>query len=337
MAEASPAKRKRQTAVFLHDHPNFLDLIRQVAQQEGIAPYLIEKDYWLMHGLWCLQQQGWTFQLKGGTSLSKGYKLIQRFSEDIDLRIEPPADRVVPVGKNQDKPAQIQARQAYFDWLSEQLQVRPLPGFAGIERAPEFDDAKYRSDGIRMVYPVATDHLYGVKEGILLEVGFDDTAPNQPCDISSWALDVALKSTVAFIDNRALGVPCYSPAYTFVEKLQTVSTKFRNQQALQAGGADAAESFPKNFLRHYYDLYCLLQSPEVQAFIDMSEYQDRKRVRFPKADNLDIASNEAFLLSDPEVRQLYARKYEETKGLYYTGQVPFDAILERIALHIARL
>lgn len=58
MAEASPAKRKRQAAVFLHDHPNFLDLIRQVAQQEGIAPYLIEKDYWLMHGLWCLQQQG---------------------------------------------------------------------------------------------------------------------------------------------------------------------------------------------------------------------------------------------------------------------------------------
>ena len=60
-------------------------------------------------------------------------------------------------------------------------------------------------------------------------------------------------------------------------------------------------------------------------------------MRFPKADNLDIASNEAFLLSDPEVRRLYARKYEETQGLYYTGQVPFDAILECIALHIARL
>lgn len=341
MTETAPAKKKKLPAVFLHDHPNFLDLIRQVAQQEGIAPYLIEKDYWLMHGLWCLQHQGWTFQLKGGTSLSKGHKLIQRFSEDIDLRIEPPADRAVPVGKNHDKPAQIQARHDYFDWLAEQLQARPLPGFAGIERAPEFDDAKYRSAGIRMVYPVATDHLYGVKEGILLEVGFDDTAPNQPCDISSWALDVALKSPVAFIDNRALGVPCYSPAYTFVEKLQTVSTKFRNQQANQqalgASGADTAESFPKNFLRHYYDLYCLLQSPEVQAFIGTPEYQARKRVRFPKADNLDIASNEAFLLSDPQVRQLYARKYEETQGLYYTGQVPFDEILQRIALHVARL
>ena len=46
-----------------------------------------------------------------------------------------------------------------------------------------------------------TDPLHGVKEGILLEVGFDDTAPNQPCDISSWALDAAHKSPVAFIDR----------------------------------------------------------------------------------------------------------------------------------------
>ena len=75
---------------FLHDHPNFVDLLRQLAQQTGIATYLIEKDYWLMHGLWVLQQQGWQFQLKGGTSLSKGFGIIQRFSEDIDLRIEPP-------------------------------------------------------------------------------------------------------------------------------------------------------------------------------------------------------------------------------------------------------
>ena len=333
-----PGKRQRMAdPVLLHDHPNFLDLIRQVARQEGIAPYLIEKDYWLMHGLWCLQQQGWTFQLKGGTSLSKGHKLIQRFSEDIDLRIEPPADMAVPAGKHHDKPAHIQTRKGYFEWLTVQLQARLLPGFTDVERAPEFDDVKYRSAGIRMVYPVVTDQLRGIKEGILLEVGFDDTAPNTPCDISSWAFDAARSSPVAFIDNRALGVPCYSPAYTFVEKLQTVSTKFRNQQALQAKGADVAESFPKNFLRHYYDLYCLLQSPEVQAFIGGSEYQARKRARFPKADNLDIASNEAFRLSDPQVRQLYTHKYEETEGLYYIGQVPFDVILQSIALHSSRL
>ena len=56
MPDSELRTRKRLSAVFLHDHPNFLDLVRQVAQQEGIAPYLIEKDYWLMHGLWCLLQ-----------------------------------------------------------------------------------------------------------------------------------------------------------------------------------------------------------------------------------------------------------------------------------------
>lgn len=334
VTESILSGRRAASAVFLHDHPNFLDLLRQVARKEGIAAYLVEKDYWLMHGLWCLQQQGWTFQLKGGTSLSKGYKLIQRFSEDIDLCIEPPADMAVPIGKNQDKPAHVAARKAYFGWLAGQIQDRSLPGFVGTERAPEFDDSKYRSAGIRMLYPVVTDRLGGIKEGILLEVGFDDTAPNAPCDISCWALDAALKSPVAFIDNRAIGVLCYSPAYTFVEKLQTVSTKFRHQQALQSGSPDAGESFPKNFLRHYYDLHCLLQSPEVQTFIGTPEYHARKRVRFPKADNLDIASNEAFLLSNPQVRALYARKYEETKSLYYAGQVPFDDILRSLALHI---
>lgn len=338
MNELKPGKHaKPKAAVFLHDHPNFLDLIRQVAQKEGIAPYLIEKDYWLMHALWCVQHQGWTFELKGGTSLSKGFALIQRFSEDIDLRIEPPAEMGVPIGKNHEKPAHVQARKNYFEWLTREMQTRDLSGFSGIERDTEFDDAKYRNAGIRMIYPVKTDHLRGVKEGILLELGFDDTAPNTPCDITSWALDAALRSPVVFIDNRALAVPCYNPAYTFVEKLQTVSTKFRNQQDRQAAAGWGAESFPKNFLRHYYDLYCLLESPEVQAFIGKPDYQARKKVRFPQADNLDIASNEAFLLSDTAVRKRYAAKYRETQGLYYAGQVPFEEILQRIALHIHRL
>jgi predicted nucleotidyltransferase component of viral defense system len=47
----------------------------------------VEKDYWIMHALYGLQQQGIEFELKGVTSLSKGYGLIQRFSEDIDIHI----------------------------------------------------------------------------------------------------------------------------------------------------------------------------------------------------------------------------------------------------------
>ena len=186
-----------------------------------------------------------------------------------------------------------------------------------------------KSAGIRLRYPVHTEYLPGIKEGILLEVGFDDTAPNMPCTITSWALDAALKSTVKVIDNRALAVPCYSPAYTFVEKLQTVSTKFRQQQD--------AEVFPKNFLRHYYDLYCLLDNPEVQAFLGTTAYHARKKERFRAGDNLHIASNEAFLLTDSSVRALYDSKCRETASLYYAGQVPFQSILERLAQYLDRM
>ncbi len=174
-----------------------------------------------------------------------------------------------------------------------------------------------------------TEFLTGIREGVLLEVGFDDTAPNTPCTITSWALDAALKSTVKVIDNRALAVPCYSPAYTFVEKLQTVSTKFRQQQD--------AEVFPKNFLRHYYDLYCLLESPEVQAFLGTTTYHARKKERFRAGDNLHITSNEAFLLTDSSVRALYDSKYRETASLYYAGQVPFQSIVERLGQYLDRM
>ena len=47
----------------------------------------------------------------------------------------------------------------------------------------------------------------------MLEVGFDDVAPNTPRDISSWAYDFAA-NRVEVIDNRALVVPCCHPGYT---------------------------------------------------------------------------------------------------------------------------
>lgn len=313
-------------SLFLHQHKIFAELVSQIARSLKVYPYLVEKDYWLMHSLWGLQQQGWEFELKGGTSLSKGYGIIARFSEDIDIRFEPPADLDLKTGRNHDKPVHLAARKAFFDGLSEQISI---PDLVEVKRDTGYDDDKCRNGGIILDYPSVTEHLPGVKEGILLEVGFDVTAPNSPRTISSWALDAALHAKVEVVDNRAVDVACYSPAYTFVEKLQTVSTKFRKQQN--------AASFPKNFMRHYYDIYCLLDNTEVRAFIGTAKYVAHKQARFPNADNQHIASNEAFLLSDPEIRALYQREYEKTAALYYQGQVPFGEILARIHRHIDQL
>lgn len=81
---------------FLHNHPDFSDLLRIVAVEKGIDPALVEKDYWIMHCLYGLQKLGLSFELKGGTSLSKGYTVIHRFSEDIDIRITPPKGTTAP-------------------------------------------------------------------------------------------------------------------------------------------------------------------------------------------------------------------------------------------------
>lgn len=195
---------------FLHNHPQFADLIRIVAEEKGIDPALVEKDYWIMHCLYGLQQLGFTFQLKGGTSLSKGHQIINRFSEDIDILIEPPKDRDVKPGKNQNSAAQIKTRTDFYDWLTQTIKI---DGVTTVERDTEFDDVpNYRSAGIKLNYTTVVEAMEGLREGVLLEVGFDTVAPNTPKDINSWLYDRAVASNVDVIDNRVKAVPCYDPA-----------------------------------------------------------------------------------------------------------------------------
>jgi hypothetical protein len=266
-----------------------------------------------------------TFELKGGTSLSKGFQIIDRFSEDIDIRIEPPAERIVKTGRNQTKSAQVKSRESFCDWLAETIRI---DGIVEVRRDRDFDNATFFSGGIRLFYKSFSEPVEGLKEGILLEVGFDDVTPNVARDISSWAYDDAV-GKVAIIDNRATAVACYHPGYTLVEKLQTVSTKFRRQQ--ETG------EFPANFMRHYYDVYCLLRCPEVQAFIGTDAYKAHKAKRFRAGDNPTIAENQAFVLSDRQTRETYKTAYAGTSALYYKARPSFEEILEEIGQWAAQL
>jgi Nucleotidyl transferase AbiEii toxin, Type IV TA system len=312
-------------ADYLHNHPEFPDLIRIVAEQRGIDPALVEKDYWIMHCLYGLQQLGLTFELKGGTSLSKGFQIINRFSEDIDIRIEPPKDQDVKTRPNQTSAAHIESRRKFYDWLAKTIRI---DGIDKVERDMAFDNKTLMSAGIRLSYKTHTEALAGLKPGVLLELGFDDVTPNTKKDISSWLYDHAADK-VPIIDNRAKGVACYDPGYTFVEKLQTVSTKFRRQQETGA--------FPIDFMRHYYDIYSLLQRPEVQAFIGTEAYKAHKTKRFRGGDNPNIAANQAFILADPETRKTYTKAFAESIALYYGEKPTFERVLEEIGKWIDRL
>ena len=75
---------------FPHQHPEFRTLIEALAVELGTYEIVVEKDYWVMHSIYGLQRAGYRFPMKGGTTLTKGYGLIDRFSEDVDVHSEPP-------------------------------------------------------------------------------------------------------------------------------------------------------------------------------------------------------------------------------------------------------
>jgi hypothetical protein len=87
----------------LFEHPDFEQTIIRAAehfQDQGLRPAIIEKDYYVTESLRIIAHTaGDKVLFKGGTSLSKGWNLIQRFSEDIDLFLDPLAFKP-PLGKN---------------------------------------------------------------------------------------------------------------------------------------------------------------------------------------------------------------------------------------------
>lgn len=311
---------------YLHNHKQFPDLLNIIAEEMGIQPGLVEKDYWIMHVLYGLKKQDFQFELKGGTSLSKGFGIIERFSEDVDIHISPPAR--LGVNETGSKPNAVNSRKEFYDWLSDNIKI---DGIIANQRDKDFDNERtYTSGGIRLFYNNKTEAIQGLKEGILLEAGFDNVAPNELINISSWAYNRAKESKIEFIDNSAIDIACYHPGYTFVEKLQTITTKFRKEQESKKTGV--------NFMRQYYDVYSLLENQKVLDFIGTDEYRAHKENRFSKADKvIPIQENQAFILDDKAIRDSFIQRYKNTEALYYNGQPDFEKLIERIGKYLERL
>ncbi len=135
-------------ATYLHERPDFIELLKVIEGETCILIQLIEKDYWIMHVLFSLRQQGLEFELKGGTSLSKGYLIIDRFSEDIDIHIKPKPEQGVNENPKNSKPKSIKSRKNYYDWLTNEIKI---DGIVSIERDTAFDNPNtHNSGGIRL-------------------------------------------------------------------------------------------------------------------------------------------------------------------------------------------
>ena len=89
----------------LFEHPDFEQAILRAAEhfrERKLRPAIIEKDYYVTEALRVIATtSGDKIIFKGGTSLAKGWNLIQRFSEDIDIFLDPTAFQA-GLGKERD-------------------------------------------------------------------------------------------------------------------------------------------------------------------------------------------------------------------------------------------
>lgn len=305
---------------FFHLRPDAKELFETLAAQKGLPPAVIEKDYWVMHCLWGLGRLGLSFEMKGGTSLSKGWRVIERFSEDIDIRFEPPPGLSV----KGDKPAQIAARSAFYDALAAGIKI---PGIAAV-RDRAYDDGKAHNGGIGLRYDsfFTPGPELGLKPWVLLEAGFARTAPNEPRDFSSWALDKALAAGLEVADNRAPGIRCFNPEYTFVDKLQTICRRFRQWRDRN----DPQQDRPRQFSRHYYDLYMLLAVDRVRRFMGTPEYETYKAEKIKGADAEEFVARAAFTLPDAGTYGLFEKEFKALDSLLLAPGPSFKEVIERL-------
>ena len=301
---------------YLFETKEFENFCKDCSLQERTSASIVEKDYWVAHVISSLEQQNFDFELKGGTSLSKGWKIIDRFSEDVDIHIHPPEEFSVYSGKNHDKPKHIESRREFFSWVEKNLEIE---GASSVAIKDELSDKKLRNVGIAVEYPSKFETESAVKPYVFLEIGFAQVEPNERKEISAWVVDRAQGAGFEDIKDKAACVKCYRPEYTLVEKLSAIEGKFRQQQE--------NKTIPENFIRHYYDVYQLLQRKQIKAFTKSREFKDKLSMH----KNLDkFQSSDAFFLKDKATREAYAEAYAQKKPLYYRTRAEFNQIVQGI-------
>ncbi len=229
---------------FIHEDADFDALLRIVAEKREIAVALVEKDYWVTHVLWALHDQGFDIWFKGGTSLSKGFSIIQRFSEDLDLKVEAGSVAGMPKvssWRSANKGA-IAGRQDYFSSLTEIIRV---PG-ASVELDSDAAHEKWHGAPIQVRYP--NRHTASLPDDmtpfVLLDVGDARVTPFVRRDLSSFVHDHLdeQKQARSFVANRPRNVRCVHPLVTLIEKLDALMRRAANSRVE-----------PAKFVRHYED------------------------------------------------------------------------------------
>lgn len=300
---------------FVHEDADFEQLLAIVARDSGIAEALVEKDYWVTHVLWALHETNLQIWFKGGTSLSKGFGLIQRFSEDLDLMILAGEGGDLPEVKNWTSlnKGPVAQRRAFYDELTHALLVPNVR----VERDSLRIDQRARGADYLGYYPGlrTSDLSPAMSPFVRLEVGRARVVPCVSQFLSSFVHDYLESADMlaGYTENRPL-VRCVHPIITVLEKLDALMRRYR-RDPIEADG----------FVRHYEDIAQIIRSFDELPEIEMS-LGDLAMDMLAEKDlgGIPTSNEPALVLDEPDKRRAVEEAYAKIAPMFWGERIPLD-------------
>ncbi len=309
------------------------ELFQATAFKMGIQPSIIEKDFWvcyLLDHLFNESQFKNDFVFKGGTSLSKAFHVIERFSEDIDLildwtkldysKMEPWKDR----SKNQQDKFNKELNAAAATYFKETLVPKlneEIEEKLGIVNSFQIDD--HDPMLIRFIYPVyfpdATQYL---RSYIQLEIGpIAEWTPSSEVEIAPFAVDYY----PALFGQKSTHVRTIDAERTFWEKI-TILHKIVHWPE--------GKPVSQRYARHLYDVYQMGHSEIKNKAFDKKNLLEKdvlfkEKFYYSKSAHYESSTlKEVKLVPEGKIVSELRKDYENMKTMIYSEKPDFDDIIE---------
>jgi hypothetical protein len=310
--------------------------VEQAAIRRNISPVVMEKDFWVCWMLGVLFQSKFAGNLvfKGGTSLSKVFGVIARFSEDIDLSLSPAFLKLPDVGTSRSQANKWMTRAEAACGAAVQHQIGPameaaVESVLGKGKRAWFEfltDSGTNSPVLLFHYPSSQPTGFDyLKRSVKLEFGsLTDQQPVGRHSIRPWMADALAD---AFPDWRC-EVVALEVERSFWEKATILHTEYHRP---------IEKVMPDRFSRHYADVAALAKHTNASMAIKRHDIRERvvkwKSQFFGTAwANYDAAKPGTFrLVPRPERLPALRRDYQAMRDMYLTEPMSFDDILATLS------
>lgn len=310
-------------------------LFARASEQTKLAVQVIEKDWWVTIVLQMLSQSSCADYLsfKGGTSLSKAWGLIDRFSEDVDLALDHTFFGVDNTSRSQRLKLRKESRHYITETLSAEL--RDALGALGcsghtVEPVTMVRDKEIDGDKDPTVILVKYKSLYPsllsyLQPAVKIEIScLSMKEPVASRNLSSLVSRCvpALEHDDAFVMNTVL------PTRTFLEKAFLLNEEYQRD-------------YPRSFRmsRHLYDLERIMDTEYgLSALSDMALYraivQHRREYYCLKYVDYDTNNPDRIMICPPDsLLPDWRADYETMRQSFIYGKsLPFDDLIDRILI-----